>query len=176
MAKPLGVTLIGMYEDMVKEDFAPLITRLKARTSMVEGEVDRQVKVDMGVYKLYEEKAALDMRIKELTRGIVEIEQKVYDKASGEYLSPIKLEVSRRLALANGPLVEAEKARDKLVRSIRLAGVGGDVKAVFDELPVLLEEMQKEYGSLDPLTADEFYELTTDGATARELPNEDTVD
>ena len=86
------------------------------------------------------------------------------------------MEVNKRLALANRPLVEAEKARDKLVRSIRLAGVGGDVKEVFDELPVVLTEMQKEYGSLAPLTADEFYKLTTDGATARELSSEDIVD
>ena len=83
MAKPLGVTMINMYEGMVKEDFAPLITRLKARTSMVSSEVDRQVKVDMGVHRLYEEKAALSMRVQELTREIADVERNVYDKASG---------------------------------------------------------------------------------------------
>lgn len=160
MAKPLGVTMIQMYEGMIKADFDPLVTRLEARTAMVRTEVDRQVKVDMGVYALYEEKAALTVRVNELTREIADAERQVYDKSAGNFVSPIAKEVNRRLAIANTPLTEVRDVRDSLLRSIKLAGVGGDVKSTFDALPGLLKELSGKYGDLDPLTADEFHQLT----------------
>ena len=52
MGKQLGVTQIKMYEDMIKQDFDPLLIILKARTAGLEPKIMVQVKKDLGVYDL----------------------------------------------------------------------------------------------------------------------------
>jgi len=154
MGKTIGVQMIQMYEKMVQDDFGPLMSKLEARTEGIKDQVEIQVKKDMGVYGLYEEQAALNLRLKEIGEKISGVEKKRY--VNGVYVSKIGEEVGRRLAILNAPLNEVRSAAGSMVRQIRLSGVGQDIKNVFEAMPDLLEEFTEKFGSLPEITEKEM--------------------
>jgi hypothetical protein len=158
-SKGVGIGLIEKYEKMVQGDFAGLEARLTARTDGIKELVTKQVRIDLGVYDLYAEKAALKKRLQEVRQSLKDVEDKSWDRATGNYVSPIEQEVKRRLDFANAPLHEVRRTKESLIRQIQLSGVGAEIKDVFTALPKVLSELQERFGDLPPLTENELKQI-----------------
>jgi len=151
MAKTLGIKQIEMYENMIKEDFAPLITILTSRTTGIEDKVEKQVKKDLGVYDLLAEKAALEERIKEIEQKTKSLTGKNFHKeANGRFISTSELteEIDRRLEELNEPLSTAKKAKNEIIREIRLSSVPTDIKTIFTRSGKIIKQLAKEIAKL----------------------------
>jgi len=151
MAKTLGIKQIEMYENMIKEDFAPLITILTSRTTGIEDKVEKQVKKDLGVYDLLAEKAALEERIKEIEQKTKSLTGKNFHKeANGRFISTSELteEIDRRLEELNEPLSTAKKAKNEIIREIRLSSVPTDIKTIFTRSGKIIKQLTKEIAKL----------------------------
>jgi len=161
MAKSLGPQMIEMYVDMIKQDFDPLITRLKNRTQGLEPKILKQVKIGLGIYQLYQERAALTIRMREIKTRLVEFEnsRSEWRDKDGNWRSRINKEVSERMVAVNEPLVEATATRDYLIRQIKLSGIGEDIKATLDAMPGIISDLTKKYASLPDLTDGELIAL-----------------
>lgn len=138
----MTVSMIKMYEQMIEDDFDPIIKILQARGNAVKDTVIVDVKKDLGVYDLLTRKAKLELELAEVKE---QIERKtkavrVPDATSWEYKSPIDLEVERRMEEINAPLTEAKRFRDGLMREIKLSTGTPEVRAVFGKLPAEIEE------------------------------------
>ena len=148
MAKALGIKQIEMYENMIEEDFAPLITILRSRTMGIRGSVEKQVKKDFGVYDLLAEKAALTERIVEIEKQTKKLTETRghHNTTSGkwEYISEIDKEVNRKLEELNEPLSTARKSKDEVVRGIRLSSIPTDIKTLFTRSEKILKQLNKE--------------------------------
>lgn len=151
MGKMLGIKSVEMYVGMIKDDFDPLINSLVARGAGIEEEVEKQVKIDFGVYKFYQEKAALELRLREINTKLGEFETKTYSEDK-RYESKIDREKRKRVDELNGPLLESTKVRDDLIRQVKLSGVGDDLKNVFEGLSIVVAELNEKFGDLPALT------------------------
>lgn len=152
--KSLGINLINMYEKMVNEDFDPLISSLIARCAGVKERVVTQVKKDLGIYKLYEEQAVLEVRLNEIKRSLKEYEDQYHRSSDSgyRYISRIDVAVEKKLTEINAPLREVAAVKESLLRQIRLAGVGQEIKSTFDGLPSLIADLTEKFGSLPAVT------------------------
>lgn len=161
MAKPLGPQMIEMYVDMIKQDFDPLITRLKNRTHGLKPKITKQVKIDLGIYELYQEKAALNVRLDEIKSRLAEFEvtQPEWRDGDGSWRSRIDKEVAERMDAVNEPLTEAITTRGRLIREIKLSGIGEDIKTTFDALPGILKDLAEKFADLPELTNGELLRL-----------------
>ena len=56
MATKLGIRMIEKYEEMVRDDFTPLINQLESREDSIREEVTVIVKKEMGIYDDYVKK------------------------------------------------------------------------------------------------------------------------
>ena len=162
-SKALGINLINMYEKMVREDFDPLISILTARCAGVKEKIVTQVKKDFGIYKLYEEKAALQVRISEIEKGLREYEVQNH-RAGGEgyrFVSRIDDEVEKRLTELNAPLQEVTANKESILRQIRLAGVGQEIKSTFEGLPEVIRELSERFANLPAISETDIKALTS---------------
>jgi len=155
----LGINLITMYEKMINEDFDPLVIRLQARTKGIEQKVETQVKKDLGVYKLFAERAALKERLKEIEKTLEKVERRAW-ASGGRGISIIDREVENRLKVLNAPLEQVKARRDELVRQVKLSGIGADIKAVFDAVPGVLADLSRAYKNLPAITEREIKKIS----------------
>ena len=153
MAKTLGVTQIKMYEDMIMDDFAPLITILKARTEGLHDPISRRVKKDLGIYDLLKEKIVLEERLREIEGKTNSIIQKHYhwDNGHQSYYSKLEREIETKLAEMNKELNEATAARDEMVRDIRLSGAFDNIQKLFKKSMKVIEQLTKTAKNLPPV-------------------------
>ena len=162
MAKTLGIKQIEMYENMIREDFAPLITILTSRTTGIRDNVGKQVKKDFGVYDLLAEKATLKERIKEIEQKTESLTEQKYHKApNGKYVwtSDLDEEVDRRLEELNEPLSTAKKAKEEIVREIRLSSVPTDIKTIFTRSEKVIKQLAKEVAKLPAIDVEVVPEI-----------------
>jgi DNA-binding transcriptional MerR regulator len=161
MARPLGPNMIHMYVDMIQQDFLPIITRLKNRTLGIKSKVERQAKIDLGIYELYRERAALEVRMKEIRETLQQYENNSpeWKDASGSWRSRLQKEIDDRLQAINQPLEEVVATQEGLIRRIRLSGIGEDIKAIFDDMPAMLAELSGKFENLPDLTNGELVRL-----------------
>ena len=75
MAK-LGITMIEMYCNMIRNDFEPLVSMLRRRTDGVRDKIESQVKKELGVYDLYAEKAGYVFSIEKDSETFSGLEEK----------------------------------------------------------------------------------------------------
>jgi len=151
MAKALGIKQIEMYEHMIIEDFAPLITILESRTAGIQDSVTKQVKKDMGIYELLAEKAALKERIKEIESKTERLTKDTYHRdpdGNNTWISELSSETNRRLEELNEPLSTATEAKKEIVREIRLSSVPTDIKTIFARSGKIIKQLSKEVAKL----------------------------
>jgi hypothetical protein len=159
----LGISMVKMYEEMIQADFQPLIIRLEARTRGIEPALEKQVKKDLGVYELFAEKAAHETRLKEIERELEKLGMETYQRNSN-----IRNEMQARLKVLNEPLEQVKASRDNLIRQIKMSGVGADVKAVFDAVPGVLEDLGKKFGKLPAITEKQVKKLAVPGGILKD--------
>lgn len=175
MAKPLGPQMIEMYVAMIKQDFDPLITRLKNRTHGLKPKITKQVKIDLGIYALYQEQAALNVRLNEIKSRLKEFEETRLEwrDSEGGWRSRIDKEVSERMDAVNGPLTEAISTRKRLIREIKLSGIGADIKATFEAMPSIIQDLSERFSDLPELTNGELLKLGIMSSEALEVEGEE---
>ena len=149
MAKMLGVQQIQMYENMIREEFDPLILILTARGDSVRDQIVHEVKEKLGLFKLWVQQTAIREKLNEITARINELTDKQYH--DGTYLSRVEKEVAVRMEELNKPLKEAKGQLALLIKQIRLAGVAEDVKNIFTAVDQLVKDGMAEAKNLLPV-------------------------
>lgn len=167
--KSLGINLINMYEKMVREDFDPLITMLKARFAGFKDKILAEVKRDFGVYELYEEQAAVELRLKEIKESLQKYEKAQYQPLGGGWISLIDEEVKKRMKLLNAPLTEVEANRESVLRTIRLAGVGQEIKSTFEAMPSIITDLTEKFANLPAITDEDIKALKDPDVTDADI-------
>jgi hypothetical protein len=147
MAKTLGIGMIEMYTKMIKTEFEPLISNLEARRTVEKANTEVDVRKELGIYNLTVKKFKLQAELDEIKRQLKTYEDTNYQQ--GKYVSKIDEVVSAKMAeRKNGLLAKTEKIRNDLIKRVKLAGVNADIKEVFEDLPALLEPLEKEIKKL----------------------------
>lgn len=132
MGKGLSLGMIEMYVDLVKKEYEPLISMLKAKSEAMKSKIEIQVKKDFGIYNMLAELEAIDIRREEIKDKLKEFNNN-YWSSSGN-LCKVDQEVNRRVREMFTPLAEAEIAQEAALKKIKLMGAGDDVKKIFDNL------------------------------------------
>jgi hypothetical protein len=151
MGKTLGIGMIEMYTKMVRDDFAPIISQLNARRTIERANMEITVRKELGIYNLTVKKFKLQAELGEIERQLKSYEEKTNVKINGrfEYESKIGHVVNAKMAEAkNGLLKETEISRNQMIKRIKLAGVHGDIKKVFDDMSSFIEPLQKQLKKL----------------------------
>lgn len=147
MSKTLGIGMIEMYTKMIKTEFQPLISSLQARRTVEKANTEIEVRKELGIYDLTVKKFKLEAQLDEIKRQLQTYEDTNYKR--GKYVSKIDEVVNAKMAeRKNGLLAKTEKIRNDLIKRVKLAGVNADVKEIFEDLPALLEPLQKEIKTL----------------------------
>jgi len=147
----LGIKMIEMYCKMIEDEFGPLEKRVEERvTQAIKDEVEKQVKIDLGIYEMYMQKEALQLQINEIEKKLKKYENREYE--GGWRSSLIEREVSKRLNKLNEPLTKIQEARDSIIKKVKLTGVSTDVKEIFDGIAAEISNLKQTYGALPPIT------------------------
>jgi hypothetical protein len=149
--KAIGIGMIEMYSKMIKDEFQPVISQLTARRTVEKANMEIAVRKEMGIYQMTIKKFKLQAQLEELKRQLKGYEEKQNLKIDGKFIYQSKIDhlVDAKMAeKKNGLLLEAETVKNDLIKRIKLAGVHGDVKAVFDDLSKLFEPIKKELKAL----------------------------
>lgn len=148
----MTISMIKMYEDMIEQDFDPIIKILKARGEAVKDTVVVDVKKDLGVYDLLMRKAKLELELAEIKEQVERKTKSVRIMGTFDYKSPIDIEVERRMEEINAPLSEAIRFRDGLLRQIKLSSGTPEVRAVFEKLPEEINQWKERVLGLPEIT------------------------
>jgi hypothetical protein len=145
MGAKLGIQMIDMYCQLVYQEFRPILDSLRARRQVEEHNCEIDVRKELGIYDLTTKRMKLKAQLDEIERQL-----RSYEKAE-HYGQPSKIEKIVKVKMAeskNGILKEAEMLQMDLIRRIKLSGVTGDVKEVFDEIPKLIAPLEKKIKAL----------------------------
>lgn len=147
MAK-MGIQMIDMYTNMIRDQFAPLIQTFDSRDVLLREQVTVEVKKELGIYELTLKRAKLELAAEEIDKQLKSYEKKEYKQGYG-HKTQIEILVDDRMReLRNGTRKEVEKARDDMIFKVKVSGVSGDTKEVFDSLPGIIEELTEKVAKL----------------------------
>jgi len=99
-----------MYVDLVKKEYEPLISMLKAKSEAMRSKIEIQVKKDFGIYNMLAELEAIDIRREEIKDKLKEFNDNYW--SSNGNLCKVDQEVNRRVREMFTPLAEAEIAQE----------------------------------------------------------------
>lgn len=148
MGKTLGIGMIEMYTKMVKDEFAPIISQLNARREVEKHNTEVEVRKDIGIYDMTVKRFKLKAQLDELERQLKSYEQSQYYGKPSKLDALVKAKMDER---KNGLLKETETIQNDLIKRIKLAGVAGDIKEVFETLPELIAPLEKKLKALPPM-------------------------
>ena len=148
MTAKMGINMIEMYCKMVKEQFLPITNTLNSQDMLLREQCATQAKKDLGIYekmtrlaKLKLEKQTIELELKAFTESFYaggNRHQSKVDQLTDEYLKQSR----------NGFHVKVREAMDSMIFKIRLSGLDGDTKKIFEELPAVVKQFQKELKKL----------------------------
>jgi hypothetical protein len=152
MGTTLGIGMIEMYTKMIKDDFAPIISQLNARCTVERANMEITVRKELGIYNLTVKKFKLAAELGEVERQLKTYEATEYNPKTGRSHSKIDKVIDAKMAeRKNGLFKETETLRNDLVKRVKLAGVHGDIKNVFDKVPALLASLEASAKKLAPI-------------------------
>ena len=147
----LGIKMIEMYCKMIEGEFIPLEAKIEGRiTESIKDEVEKQVKMDFGIYEMYMQKEALNLQINEIDKKLRKYENREYQDGYRDSL--IEREVRKRVNKLNEPLAKIEEAKERIIKQVKLTGVSTDIKDIFDRIGNEIASLKDTYGSLPPIT------------------------
>lgn len=148
MGKGLSMGMIQMYIGLIEDEYEPLINMLQAKTEAVKPDIEKQVKVDMGIYDLLMEKTAVETRLSEIKKKLSDLVGSYYDTTSC-----VQSEINKRLLDMNMPLKQAMASKEAALKKIKLMGAGDDVKQIFETLASEVALMAKEFENVQLIEA-----------------------
>ena len=150
MAK-IGITTINMYCDMVKEQFAPILSELRSRNAELRSKIEIEVKKELGIYDLYVKEAQLKVQLAEIARQLKGWQTQSHTPSG--YLNPIEEKVKVIMNKSkNGLMKDVEKEMYKMMYAIKLSGIDSNIKTVFDKLPEIIKKFTEKIAKLPPPT------------------------
>jgi len=154
-------SMIDMYIEMVKDEFKPVIDALKSRTDKIEDEIENQVKQELGYYELEGQKAALELKLKEIRKKLWEMKgglghNNYHDDYAYDHNSPmlIKMETEKRLKQVNQPLVSAEKAMNDAIKQVKLMSCSKNFADVMADITTQVSMLANNIAQLPPIEED----------------------
>lgn len=90
--KPIGPTQIRMFEEMLKEQFQPLLVEVEIIEESLKRRIEIDVRKEVGIYKLSVEAAALKRRLAEVEEVL-----KAWEKADYRHESKLAKAVESRM-------------------------------------------------------------------------------
>ena len=156
MSKVLGIKMIEMYEDMIKNDFEPLMDTCRNHIYDTQEEVLDELEKQHPLSAKLTELRELHDRCEVLVEDLTNVISKSYYNSpfnGSNYLTKIE-QKSFQECEKNSPHAilyrTLEEARNGLLRRIRLSGLSGDVADVFADLPALFKSFQDKVNALNP--------------------------
>lgn len=151
-------SMIDMYIVMVQDEFKPVIEVLKSRTDKIRDEIENQIKQELGYYELEGQKAALELKLKEIRKKLWEMKGGLgcvgsndgynYDNDSPQL---IETETEKRLKQVNQPLVNAEKAMKDAIKQVKLMSCGKEFADVMADITVQVSMLANNIAQLPPI-------------------------
>ena len=145
MSAKLGITMIEMYCDMIKEQFKPITEALDLRDSELEDVCRVQAKKDLGIYDKMMLQAKLSLQLEELKEELASYTSCSYPRNKNKI---DRLTEQKMAALKNGFHKKVETSMKDMIYGIRLSGLDNDTKNVFNRLPAVIESLSKELKAL----------------------------
>jgi len=150
MAK-IGITTINMYCDMVKEQFAPILSELRSRNAELRSKIEIEVKKELGIYDLYVKEAQLKVQLAEIARQLKGWETKSHTPSG--HVNPIEEKVKVIINKSkDGLMKDVEKEMYEMMYAIKLSGIDSNIKTVFDKLPEIIKKFTEKIAKLPPPT------------------------
>jgi len=155
-SKGMSLGMIRMYEQMVNEEFEPIINMAEARNARLAPAIRRAVYAEMGIYELEAKRAAIEQQMKEVDDQITLIKGKA--SVSLGYGRPVhyegglaQKEIDRRLADVDGMVSGLHEMKDSILKKIKLSGSTPEVQKTFERLEFELKEMLDKLAALPPV-------------------------
>ena len=152
MGKNVTVTQINMCVDMVRNDFAPLISRLRSENESKRTQVREELQVKYGLIQYEAEIAALNAKIKDIQEKIdyykgnnirVPIKDPTSRWNTHDWKSRLDIEIDRVLVERNTLLMQIQGEQEKIIRDIQLSSVSTELKAGVEKTASVLEAFMK---------------------------------
>jgi hypothetical protein len=145
MTAKMGINMIEMYCKMVKEQFAPILQTLKVHSMQLYDMCEKQAKKELGIYDKMMRMAQIQLELKELESELDSYTTKI----GNPWKSKIQLLAEEKMKIVkNGFQAKVEKAMEDMVFKIKISGLDGETKKVFEALPNVIESLTKELKKL----------------------------
>ena len=153
MSKQIGVQMIDMYCNMIKDQFQPIIDILNHREKLLQKNLEIEARKELGIYDLYVKKAKLKLELDEIKRQLDGWESR--DRhPDGTYGTPVEHLVQVKLTSLRSPIrKEVDEILQKLIYKIKLSGLNADAKEVFTDLPNIIKELSDKLSSQATITS-----------------------
>ena len=140
----MGITMIEMYCDMVRQQFESITDTLNARNLVLQEKCKTQAKKDLGIYTKLAKLAKLNLEAQELEHELKAYTESYYlggkrydskvDQLTKEYMSQVQ----------NGIHKKVHHTMNDMIFKIKLSGLDGDTREIFEKLPGVVKELSKE--------------------------------
>lgn len=147
MAK-MGINMIEMYCDMIKERFKPVINQISARDMVFQEKCKTQAKKDLGIYDKVTRLARLKLEIAELKSELKAYTEEYYE--NGRRMQPKVDQLTQEYmkASSNGFQEKVYSEMNDMIYKIKLSGLDGETKQVFEKLPEVIRKITDEMKTL----------------------------
>jgi len=135
---------LEMYMEMVAEEFGPILRMIDAAEATKKEQITRDVRIDLGVYKLYSERLQLKERLDEINSQLKDFETKRHSPLGFKSMIDEMVEDRMRSA-TNGVGQQIRELKDAAIKKIRLAGCSVPITNVFNDLPKKVEELGRQF-------------------------------
>lgn len=137
----LGIQMIDMYCTMIRQDFPPLLDVVKERRKRTQDKVHEMVLADFHILPMWREREKLQARLEVLNNSLKPFDQGGHNSFS--LRSSIDNEVAERMSQIPDDADVIINVQKDMARAIRLSGLHGDAKAVFDSLVDRIADLKK---------------------------------
>jgi hypothetical protein len=146
----MTISMIDMYCKMVNEQFEPIITVLQSHYNKIEEQCRLAAKKELGIYDKLMREAKLKLELKELAAELDEYTKSKH--VNNKWISSkIDQLTNQKMDKAkNGFYKKVEAAQQAMIYKIKLSGLEGDTKEVFNDLPGVIADLTKELKQLPP--------------------------
>lgn len=152
----LSVTMRQKYQEMIERRFEPILATARQVENRLEEGITREVRKELGIYELHQEKVALELRLKE-----IEEQMDKYEGGQHRYRSDslVYKEVQRRLEERSTVIKSLEEQKRSLIDQIWLMGESSGLQEIFrkidDEIiPKLAAQVSETAISVETNTTD----------------------
>jgi len=150
----LSVTMRQKYQEMIERRFEPILAAAEQLENRLEEGIAREVRKELGIYELHQEKTALELRLKEIEEQLHRYEE---GKHGYRHDSLVYQEVQRRLEERSTVKKSLKEQKRSLIDQVWLMGESSELQEIFRKIdneivPELTAELSKAAISVEDKT------------------------